>query len=168
MTQPAEPPTAGRAFWIGLAIGVPVITFGITGLLRVTTLDAAKKIGIWVIGAVFVHDAIIAPVVALCALALVRWVPHPWRAPLATASAASAVATLIAYPALRGFGRTHAADNPSVQPLNYTTALLTVLAVIWGAAAIWTVCIAAGRTQARRLESRSGASPAPPTPAAPR
>lgn len=164
MTEPAEYPTPGRAFWIGLAIGVPVIAFGVTGLLRATTFDAVKKIGVWVIGADLVHDVIIAPIVGLCALALARWVPRPWRAPLAAAMAASAIATVVAYPALRGFGRAHAAGNPSVQPLNYTTALLTVLAAIWAAAAIWTIAIAARRTHPHRRESTSSPSPAPSEP----
>jgi hypothetical protein len=55
---------------------------------------------------------------------------------------ASAVLLLVAWPALRGYGRDHVPDNPSVAPLHYGTAVATVLAVVWVAVAVWILAAA--------------------------
>lgn len=65
--------------------------------------------------------------------------PPPWRAPIQAGLVATGVTLAIAWPGLRGYGRHIVPDNPSVQPLNYATATLTVLGVIWGVVAIWLV-----------------------------
>ena len=43
----------------------------------------------------------------------------------------------IAWPALRGYGRSIVPDNPSVQPLDSTTAVAWVLAAVWIAVTVW-------------------------------
>ena len=59
------------------------------------------------------------------------------RAPVRAGLFASAVVILVGWAALRGYGRDHVPDNPTVDPLDYGSAVLTVLAVIWGAVAVW-------------------------------
>ena len=143
MTAPDAP--SGRAFWCGLAIGGGIVAYGTAGLLATNPFSSVIAIGTWVISADLIHDLLLAPVVVLVSLLLTRAVPLPWRAPLRSALAASAILGLVAYPALRGFGHDTAPDNPTVQPLDYTTALLTVLAVVWTLALLWTLAIALRR-----------------------
>ena len=38
---------------------------------------------------------------------------------------------------MRGYGRARTPDNPTVQPLDYATAVMTVVIVIWILAAVW-------------------------------
>ena len=62
--------------------------------------------------------------------------PTPWRWPIRAAAIGSAIVLAVSYPALRGFGRETAPGNATVLPLDYTTAVLTVLSVIWVAALV--------------------------------
>src|SRR5262249_58079258 len=59
------------------------------------------------------------------------------RAPVQAALLTTGVLLIVVFPALRGFGRDHVPDNPSVDPLDYATSTLTALAVVWAGAAVW-------------------------------
>ena len=151
MTAPDAP--KGRAFWLGLIAGGAIVLFGIAGLVTTTPFSSVVDIGAWVVGADLVHDLILAPAIVLASLLLTRTVALPWRAPLRSALAASAVLTLVAYPALRGTGHDTAPDNATVQPLDYTATLLTALAVVWGLGAVWMLTIAVRRRGAPRRDA---------------
>jgi hypothetical protein len=97
----------------------------------------AAQVGVWVVGADLLHDLVLAPVVGLVGFALARAAPREWRWPIRAGAIGSALMLLIAYPALRGFGRRTAPGNGSVLPLDYTSAVLTVLAALWGVVVIW-------------------------------
>jgi hypothetical protein len=112
-----------------------MITFGIAGLVDRFGARGAFDVGVWVVGGNLVHDALVAPVAMAVATGLALIIPRPWRTPLVTGLAASAIVVAFAYPALRGFGRK--LNNPSLLPLDYGTAVLTVLATVWGAVVIW-------------------------------
>ncbi len=62
-------------------------------------------------------------------------VPRIAQAPVRAGLIASAVVVAVAFPAWGGFGRK--ANNPSVLPLDYTTATLTVIGVVWVLVAVW-------------------------------
>ena len=62
-----------------------------------------------------------------------------WRAPIQAGLMATAITVAIGWPGLRGYGRHLVPDNPSVQPLNYATAVGTVIGIIWAVVAIWLV-----------------------------
>jgi hypothetical protein len=145
VTAPDAP--SGRAFWIGLVLGTSIAAFGIAGLITTTSISNAFDVGTWVVGADLVHDLLLAPVVVLVSVLLTRAVPLPWRAPIRGALVASAVFVVIAYPALNGFGRDTAPGNPSVQPLDYGTALATTLVVVWVLAGVWLLAIALRRSR---------------------
>jgi hypothetical protein len=132
----------GRAFWIGLSVGSALSLFGLGGLLRTTSLASTFNVGTWVVGADLANDLVLLPAAVLISLLLARAIPLRWRVPIRSALIATAVLTIIAYPALRGFGHDTAPGNSSVQPLDYTTALATTMAVVWGAAGIWLLAIA--------------------------
>jgi hypothetical protein len=137
----------GPAFWVACVIGWSVIVFGVAGLLDRLGARGTIDVGVWVVGGNLVHDAIIAPLGLLLALAVALVVHRPWRAPLAAGVVTSAIVVAVAYPALRGFGRKP--RNPSVLPLDYDRAVLTVLAVVWGLVALW-----CGVLVVRRLRTR--------------
>jgi hypothetical protein len=125
----------GAAFWVAAAVGWAVIAFGIAGVFDRLGPRGALDVGIWVVGGNIVHDVLVAPIALAVATGIALVVPRPWRAPLIAGLAANAVVVAVAYPALRGFGRKP--NNPSVLPLDYDTAVLTVLAVVWSAVAVW-------------------------------
>lgn len=144
-----EPGPHGPAFWIGLTLGGAVIVFAAVNLIAKIGLGGATDVAAWVIGADLAHDVVIAPLVIAVGLTIARWVPALWRWPIRAGAIASAISIAIAYPALRGFGRDTAPGNETVQPLDYPTALATVLAVIWGIAIVWGISSSIRAVRAR-------------------
>jgi hypothetical protein len=126
-------------FWGLTVVGLGVMGFGLYGIVRFQgtgILDVrVRQMATWVIGAVVVHDLVVAPLVLATGRGL-RWVrPRMLRAPLQTGLAATALVTLLAYPLIRGYGVRGA--DPSRLPLNYTVGYLALLAVIWLGCAAW-------------------------------
>jgi len=157
----SEPPTT-RGFLVGLVIGTTMIAFGIGGLVSTTSTASAFDVGTWVVGADLAHDLVLAPIAVICSILITRLVPRPWRTPIRSALIASAVFTIIAYPALRGFGRATAPGNPSVQPLDYPTALATAIGAAWAIAAVWLAAIAVRRRRSRPRDRMANAATARP------
>jgi hypothetical protein len=150
----AAPAPSGAPFWVGLGLGATMVVIGVVGLLD-KGVGPALDVGSWVIGAGVAHDFVLAPIVVVVSLVLGRAVPLPWRAPVRSALFATGVVVIVVYPALRGFGRETATGNPSVQPLDYATALLTVLGVVWCLATCWLVAIALRVRRERRSSARA-------------
>jgi hypothetical protein len=122
---------------ISLVVGVGILAFGIVGLIGSTSIHNARTIITWVIGADLLHDLIVAPAVCAVGLGLTRIVPNVGRTAIRSAAVASAAVLVVSYPLLRAFGRHHVPDNRSALPLDYPTAVATVLGVVWGIAIIW-------------------------------
>jgi hypothetical protein len=102
--------------WLGWAV------------ISVSTERATQVIA-WFVGGPLLHDGLVAPVVGVVGLVLTRWLPAPWRAPVAVAVVVSAILTLLAIPLLwRPFG---VATNPGLHDRDYGTGLLIALAVVW-------------------------------------
>jgi hypothetical protein len=135
----------GAAFWVGLVVGGAAMAFGVRGVL----MDAAgTQPGVlvrWVVGADLLHDLLFAPVVIGLGWVVVRVVPRSCRVPVQAGLVASGVVVLVGWAAWRGYGRAVVPDNPTVQPLDYTTAILTVFGIVWGIVAIWIVARTARR-----------------------
>jgi hypothetical protein len=147
-------PHFGRAFWIALPVGAVAMAYGAIGLLTDSGLSGAFDVARWLVGADLANDAVIAPVACLVGAAVARLLPRWCRAPVQAGLLASGVLLIVAFPALRGFGRDQVPDNETVQPLDYSTATLTVLAAVWTAAAAWLV-IRFVRARATRPASQS-------------
>jgi hypothetical protein len=130
-------PRYGRLFWVALPVGAAIMGFGAVGLLRDTSLTAAADVARWLVGADIAHDFVLAPIAALIGAAVARLLPRWCRAPVEAGLIASGVLLIVVFPALRGYGRDTVPDNVSVDPLDYTTATLTALGVVWVAAAGW-------------------------------
>lgn len=145
---------------MGLVVGYAIIVVGAIGLLDQVGLRSSLLVTGWVVAADAAHDLLLAPVVCVAAFAITRLVPAKWRWPVGAAVLASATVLAFSYPALRGFGRTTAPGNTSVLPLDYPTATLTVLSVIWALALTWGLAVAAVH---RRPGHRTIRRPSGPT-----
>ena len=126
--------------------------------------DAGAKVGGWLVGADVAHDFVLAPFACLIGAVAARALPRPFRAPVQAALLTSGVLLIVVFPALRGYGRDTVPDNPSVQPLDYTTSTLTALAVVWAAAGVWLVVrLATSDRDRRRLRTRATPDGHPPS-----
>jgi hypothetical protein len=158
-------PTYGRAYWIALVLGAVVMAYGAIGLVADTGVSASVDVGAWLIGADVGHDFVLAPLACLIGTVVARALPRWCRAPVQGALLTTGVLLIVVFPALRGYGRDHVPDNPSVQPLDYTTATLTALAVVWAGAAVWAaVRLATAGRERRRLRTRATPDGRPTSP----
>jgi hypothetical protein len=135
----AEPPveTGGASFWVTALIGAGIMVFGVRGLLGAAPATRPGEVAFSLVGLDLLHDAIVAPLVCVVGLLLTRWLPRWARSPIRAGLFASAVTVLVGWAALRGYGRAAVPDNPTVDPLDYASAVLTVIALVWGAVAVW-------------------------------
>jgi hypothetical protein len=126
----------GVQFWITTAIGFAIMGLGAWQYLDATP-DFARRFNFvaFLLGSDVLHDFVLAPVVCAIGWLVARFVPGRVRAPIQFGLMASGILLLLALPGLRRTGAT--TNNPSIQPLNYATATLTVLAVVWAIASVW-------------------------------
>lgn len=123
--------SSSRGLLAGAVVGVPVMAYGVWGLLedsqRTRPSDAVR----WIVGAAVVHDLIALPLLLGITLALVRPLPSWMRAPVRTGLAASAVLGVVAWPEIAGYGENP--TIPSLLPRDELAGLLAYLAVTWTA-----------------------------------
>jgi len=144
MTTESGSSEYGRAYWVSVVIGGAVMAFAVRGALVDLPLSSFGSWGKWLIGLDLVNDFVILPVVALIGLGLARLPLGRGRAPVQAGLFASAIVIVIVWPCLLGLS---ASGNPTIQPLDYTTATLTVLAVVWALVGAWAMI--------RQLDRRS-------------
>jgi hypothetical protein len=115
--------TAGRA---GLVVsGVAVAGYG--GWLLWPQLPAAWT---WLVAGPILHDAIVAPTVAIAGLALGRLIPDPTRRAWVTAGLAiSAVLLIVAIPLL--WRPQPAPLNPGLHDRDFLKGLIVALLAVW-------------------------------------
>jgi hypothetical protein len=118
----------GAGFWVSAAAGWTVIAWGVR-LAWQHHFDTrpADLVRFFVAGAV-VHDVVLAPVVLGLGVAVSRFTPGRWRAPVQAALIISGSAALFAWPEIRDYARVN--HNPSSLPHNYTANLLVVVAAV--------------------------------------
>jgi hypothetical protein len=129
----------GIAFWIGLVVGGAVMAFGTRGVLMNSRATDPAVLVQWVVGADIVHDVLVAPVAIAVGWVVTRIAPPVAKVPVQLGLVATGVVLIVGWASLRGYGRAGVPDNPSVQPLDYSTAILTVLGVVWFAVAVWII-----------------------------
>lgn len=101
-----------RGLWIGLALGGPVVAYGVAGALHDARLTRPAELATWVVGAALVHDLVVAPVVLGASWLLGRAADFRPLPALRWALATSAVLVFLAWPLVRRYGRTPA-SRPS-------------------------------------------------------
>lgn len=126
----------GIRFWVGLVVGSALMAWGVLLFFDATPRGSLRVSFVaYLVGADLAHDALVAPAICLVGAAVARLAPCWLRAPLQAALIASA--SLLAVAWLPLWGTADAVGNPSIQPLDYTTATLTVLGVVWLTAFAW-------------------------------
>lgn len=126
---------SSASFWVSLVFGWAFIGVGIALLVTTGGLGRVFDVGLWVVGLDLAHDLLLAPIATVAAIAVVAVLPARLRAPVLAGLGASAVVLLLAWPLLGGYGRR--ADNDTILPRNYSTAVALVLAVVWALAGVW-------------------------------
>ncbi len=124
-------------FWTGVLIGGAVCVYGLHGLIPALHGITSRQFLQWFVGADVAHDLIVAPAACIAGLAIARFTSPIARAPVRAALFATAIIVAIAWAPLRGYGRALVPDNPSVAPLNYSTAVPTAVATAWLIAGGW-------------------------------
>ncbi|MUL46197.1 hypothetical protein FZI85_09385 [Mycobacterium sp. CBMA293] len=127
-----------------LAAGLALGAYGAV-LLADNPLIIIKRILLWALIGVLVHDFVFAPAcVALGAVGR-RILPGSWRTPVAVASLCTIVLALLAVPVYTKPGI--APDNDTVLDRDYHAGLLIAVAIVW-------VCVPGYYLLARRLPVR--------------
>jgi hypothetical protein len=122
-------------WFLGL-LGLAALGYGGYGLF---VNDRPDLLGVcrFLVIVLVAHDFVVLPVTIGIGALVVRFAPAWARRPVVAALVVSAVVTVVAAPLVIGKGRI--ADNPSAFPQRYGLHLLFILAVVWAAAAVWTV-----------------------------
>lgn len=119
----------GPGRWIGLALGVPIIAWGIRGILLESARTHPGELARWIVGSALVHDAVLLPVVVTVAVVGRRLVPvGAWPA-VRWALATTAVVALVSWPFVRGYGRRP--SNPSLLPRDYGAGVTVAIVMVW-------------------------------------
>ncbi len=140
----------GRSFWIGLIVGGAVMAFGLRGALaKFDSFSERFVYTKYLIGFDLLHDLVIAPITFVLCYLLHRVISPRFKAPLTFGLFTSAMIIALAWYPLHH--TTQSKGNPTFQPLNYTTAVSTALAVVWALAAIWALVASRPQTKPRRL-----------------
>lgn len=139
----------GVAFWASVVIGWAVIAWGL-----VLVLDGIADTGdrfnaaVYLIGAAVVHDGLVAPAVCLVGFGLLWAARGRDRRFVQAGLIASGSVLLVA--ALPLLGTADKGGNPTIQPLQYGTATLTVLVVVWAVVGLWALADRSRRGRDRR------------------
>jgi len=119
-------PSLGRI--IMAVLGVAFLGIGAYALLSQVALDTLPNLILWLVGGLVVHDAILAPIVAVIGLFLSKSLPDGIRQIVQGGLIVAGVVALIALPVVIGGGKTE--TNPSLLPLDYSRNLIIVLIII--------------------------------------
>lgn len=133
----------GLRFWIGVVIGGGVMAYGAVGLVR--NIDGSDLVNwfVYLVGADVFHDALVAPALFALGAVAARLLPGRIRTPITIGCAISAAVLLVGAIPLFGLGGNP--DNPTLQPLDYQTAVLTALGIVWGVVLVVTLVVALAR-----------------------
>jgi hypothetical protein len=121
--------TSRRGLVVGLVLGLPLLAWGVRGIL----LDAARthpaELVRWVVGAALITDLVVVPGVVVAASAARRITPARWWPAVRAALTITGSLALVAWPFVRGYGRDPA--NPSLLPRDYAGGLAAAVAAVW-------------------------------------
>ena len=135
------------------ALGVAAAAFGAVSLLDLG-LDNLRAAGIWLVGGVLLHDAVLAPVTVAVGVAVLRLLRGRLPAPVVTGAVVLGTVTLVAVPVLGRFGAR--SDNPTLLDRNYVLGWLAVATLTSVAVALATAVPALREAAARRAKEEGG------------
>jgi len=124
---------APRAFWVGLALGLLPMAWGVRLYLDATP-DLRRRVDLakWLVGLDLAHDLLLGPAIVALGLLVRRVVPGGSRAIVQAALIATGSVLLVGLLPLVGSADS---DNATIQPLDYAPSMAAVLAAIWATAA---------------------------------
>ena len=144
--------TSRRGLLAGLAVGIPLIAYGVRGVLVDASDTHPAEMARWLVGVTLVDDLVAVPVALLAGVVGRRATPS-WAWPAVRAGLfVTAVLVLVGWPFVRGWGRDP--TDPSLLARDYGAGLAVALGVVW-------TTVAAVAAWARRRDRR--ALPTPPT-----
>jgi uncharacterized membrane protein len=134
--------TSRQGLVVGLTLGIPVMLFGVHGILLDARDTHPAELARWLVGAAVVHDLVLLPVVGGLGWALRRLTPGPaWPVVRAGAVAIGALA-LVAWPYAAGYGASP--GNPSLLPRDYVLGPAVAAAAIAALTAVAAVATLRG------------------------
>jgi hypothetical protein len=137
--------TSQRGLLLGLALGLPIVAFGVRGVLVDADRTHPAELARWIVGSAVATDLLLVPgAVAVGAVAR-RFAPRSWWPTLRAALMVTGSLVLVAWPFVRGYGRDPA--NPSLLPRDYVGGLALAVAAGWVIAA----AVRSAHRAARRL-----------------
>jgi hypothetical protein len=136
--------TSRRGLLIGLVLGVPIVAFGVRGVLVDAVDTHPGELTRWLVGTALVNDLLLVPLVLVVG-AVGRHLTPPRAWPAVRAGLlVSGVLCLVSWPFLRGWGRDP--TNPSLLARDYGLGLLVAQAVVWLLVALIVTRLSAGGT----------------------
>jgi hypothetical protein len=150
--RPADLPetTSRRGLLVGLALGLPVLAYGLWGVLVDADRTHPAELARWVVGSAVATDLLVVPAVIAIGAVARRLTPGPWWPTVRAALMVSGSLVLVAWPFVRGYGDDPA--NPSLLPRDHAAGLAIAVAVVWALAAAY---LAWRRAAARRRDQRA-------------
>jgi hypothetical protein len=150
--RPADLPetTSRRGLLVGLALGLPVLAYGLLGVLVDADRTHPAELARWVVGSAVATDLLVVPAVIAIGAVARRLTPGPWWPTVRAALMVSGSLVLVAWPFVRGYGDDPA--NPSLLPRDHAAGLAIAVAVVWALAAAH---LAWRRAATRRRDQRA-------------
>ena len=145
--------TSRRGLLVGLAVGLPVIAYGVRGMLVDADRTHPAELARWIVGAAVVNDALVVPLAMGAAWLAHRITPARAWPPVRSGLLATGVVLLVAWPFVRGYGRDP--TIPSLLERNYAVGVAAAIGATWIAVAVWiavsiALAIVVGRRRGRR------------------
>jgi hypothetical protein len=145
--------TSRRGLLVGLAVGLPVIAYGVRGMLVDADRTHPAELARWIVGAAVVNDALVVPLAMGAAWLARRITPARAWLPVRSGLLATGVVLLVAWPFVRGYGRDP--TIPSLLERNYAVGVTAAIGATWVAVAVWiavsiAVATVVGRRRGRR------------------
>lgn len=137
--------------WLLGGVGAAATAYGAVLLLGTGVANTAAA-GVWLVGGVILHDAVLAPATLAVGLLLARVVPSSWRGAVTAVLVVVGTITVLAIPVLGRFGARP--DNPTLLDRHYLAGWLALVVLVLAGAVV--VRIARLRAwHARTSERRS-------------
>ncbi|MCB0976098.1 MAG: hypothetical protein KDB02_01450 [Acidimicrobiales bacterium] len=138
--ETAEEGPGGALFWVGAVVGAAVVGFALRQLWTVSSPRSRASLVRFLVGGGLLHDGIWAPFLVVVLIVTASLLPVRFRLPVRVGLAFSALVLILSWAQLRGYGRR--ANNPSLLPNDYGSAVGVMLVGIWVAVGVAVAVVA--------------------------
>jgi len=152
-----SPTTSRRGLLVGLALGAPILAYGVRGVFVDATRTHPAELARWVLGSALAVDLLVVPATLVVGAAVRRICPSPWWPTVRAALMATGALALVAWPFVRSYGQDPA--NPSLLPRDHLAGVAAAIAAVWAVAAAHLVVRSRLVRAMRHGAEASGGSP---------